>query len=104
MKGRGFQDDTQVSTGADGLKVGPHFLRCETQRRNMFVEEEKELVLDPLSLRYLQDIYLEMLSRHLDMILEFKRDLWARDVDLRVISLKLVLESREMDDITQGEI
>ena len=37
------------------------------------------------------------------MILEFKRDLWARDLDLRVISLKLVLESREMDDITQGE-
>lgn len=86
------------------MKVGPHFLRCETQRRNMFVEEEKELVLDPLSLRYLQDIYLEMLSRHLDMILEFKRDLWAGDLDLRVVSLKLVLESREMDNITQEEI
>lgn len=70
----------------------------------MFVEEEKELVLDPLSLRYLQDIYLEMLSRHLDMILEFKRDLWAGDLDLRVVSLKLVLESREMDNITQEEI
>lgn len=70
----------------------------------MFVEEEKELVLDPLSLRYLQDIYLEMLSRHLDMILEFKSDLWAGDLDLRVVSLKLVLESREMDNITQEEI
>lgn len=70
----------------------------------MFVEEEKELVLDPLSLRYLPDICLEMLSRHLDMILEFKRDLWAGDLDLRVVSLKLVLESREMDNITQEEI
>lgn len=48
---------------------------------------------------------MEMIGRLFGyMILEFKRDLWARDLDLRVISLKLVFETREMDDNTEREL
>lgn len=74
------------------------------RERTCLWRKKKSSALDPLSLRSLQDIHLEMLKWQLeDMILGFKRDLWTRDLDLRAISLKLAFEYREMDDITQRE-
>lgn len=71
----------------------------------MFVEEEEEISFGPIEFEVpVGHLFGDDRQAFGYMILEFKRDLWARDLDQRVISLKLVFETREMDDNTEREL